>query len=328
MNRHALGLILVTLAAIGWSVSGVMVKNLPHVGDMALTGWRSIFTTLVFWVALSWAAGGTGAAGRALFRALATRVVWAQGLSYAVMLVCFIKATVMTTAANAILLQYTAPLWVALLSWPLLGERVRPREWVTLAGCLVGMVCFFAEKLSASGFWGNVVAVVSGVACGLNMLFIRMMSRVEAPATPDATPPSSGAARTTSEGMTRALPAVILGNILAVAACAPWMGVATEWNSFTWGMIALMGIVQLGIPYVLFMLGMSMVSAVEGVLFAMLEAILNPIWTALGAGEVPSRAALIGGALILASVTVYGVSRARAESRETTAHAHSAGTPT
>jgi len=101
--------------------------------------------------------------------------------------------------------------------------------------------------------------------------------------------------------------AVMAGNLVTVLFCLPWMGGALEFPGSTWLALLFLGTIQLGSAYVLFIVAISRVTAVEGVLLATSEAVFNPIWTMLGTGETPSLAALMGGLLILVSITSYGL---------------------
>ncbi|NLI75528.1 MAG: EamA family transporter [Candidatus Riflebacteria bacterium] len=388
MTDHTRGLLMVLTAATLWSSSGICVKLLPEVGPMLITGWRSVFT-LAWLVALFvWLHGSPVAAGAAFRGRLLRPAIWGSAVAYALMLVFFIAATRLTTAANAIFLQYTAPLHVALLSWPILGERLRPRDWLPLGGCILGMVLFFGEKLEGSGLLGNVLGIVSGVACGANAVFLRLLSRAEPPVptapsightqptepsgqpaafpkapagparptpAPDAAgtmvppladqgdiapdggweacglppgPPTRTTTRTTGSGpgpagdslshpprdhfsgLRRALPAILLGNALTVLICLPWMAASLP-TPFVLLVLAGMGFFQLGIPYSLFMVGLTHVTALEAMVLGMVEAVLNPVWTALGTSERPSLPAVAGGLLILASILVFTLFRSR-----------------
>ena len=345
MTPLARGRLLVVAAAVFWSFSGVGVKCLPQLDPLVFTGWRSLFALPLLLAALWWEAGSPRSAGAMISDGLRRPATWGSGLAYAGMLMLFITATWMTTAANAILLQYTAPLWVALLAWPMLGEPVRGREWAALAGCLAGMAMFFGDRVSADGRTGNILAVLSGICCGLNALFLRKLSRAQeldqAPppeppggvgplasshavplleptsASPEFVPPLEPPDAAGATGLAASLPAVILGNLLVIVFSSPWMIPGTPADPRVWLVLAALGLLQLGLPYVLFSLGIRLVSAVEGILLATLEAILNPVWTAIGVGELPSPIALLGGVVILVSVTAYGLTHQGTESETT-----------
>lgn len=294
---RGVGVLLVLMAALLWSSSGVCVKSMPGVNPLLITGYRSIFTLLVMVTYYVFACGSLAQAAQTARRAFTFRSAWGSALCYSLMLVLFISATRYTTAANAILLQYAAPLYVALLSVPLLGEAVRPKEWLALLGCLIGILLFFGEQLTIEGWWGNILGVLSGIACAMNAVFMRSLSKVTI---------KSDAAPDNVRRVSLAFPAVILGNILTIFICLPWMIDLAGISTFYWKILVFMGLFQLGLPYTLFTLGIARLGALEVVILAMVEAVLNPVWVAIFTGETPSLTAIFGGALILGSIGIYG----------------------
>lgn len=290
-SRHLAGIGLVLGAATLWSFSGLGVKVLAQMDALSITGYRSLFACPVLVLAFIYSSRGSLLGD--LRSILSQKAVWASALSYAIMLMLFISSNRLTTSANAILLQYTSPLYVALLSWPILKERIRLPEWIALAVCFLGMCFFFAEKLSASGMLGNTLAVISGVFCALNCLFLRLAARNNQ---------SLG-----GENSSKApLLAMVLGNLLTCIFCLPWMLDSFPQGAFAWTAILLLGFFQLGLAFVLFTAGIARVSAIEGVLLGLFEALLNPIWVALAVQEFPSRMAVLGGLLIFASLLTFG----------------------
>lgn len=280
---------------------------------MVITGFRSMFAMPILALFFYRRSGRNAGVKAALGNAVAHREIWFVAVSYALMLIFFVSATRLTTAANAILLQYTAPIFVALFSWPILGEPVRGREWAAIVGCFMGVAFFFGEKVSLSGWWGNGIAIFSGVACAFDMIFLRMLARVDSMTNdgiPHMTAPNVSPAADDLRGKMRAgghtFLAVLFGNALTVLLCLPWMATSFPNDGFSWLIIGLLGVFQLGLSFIFFNIGIQWVTAIEGVLLATLEAVLNPLWTALGAGERPSVAALLGGTLLLASVVFYG----------------------
>jgi len=297
VSERGTGILLVLAAAFFWSFSGVCVKSMPGVSPLLITGYRSVFTFMVMFGYFAYASGSLNSARQTARHAMGYRRTWGSALCYSLMLVLFISATRYTTAANAILLQYAAPMYVALLSVPLLGEPVRPKEWLALLGSLLGVLLFFGEQLSTEGLFGNVLGALSGVACAFNAVFMRSLSKV---AGKGAFVAASG------KDVSLAFPAVILGNILTILICLPWMIEVSELTSFHWGILLFMGFIQLGLPYTLFTIGISRLDAVEGTILAMAEAVLNPVWVAMFNGEIPSTMAIFGGTLILISIGTYG----------------------
>ncbi|MBF0408569.1 MAG: DMT family transporter [Candidatus Riflebacteria bacterium] len=303
MKKHTLGVILVLVAAFLWSFSGVAVKRLPGLDSISISGYRSVFTIPVLLISMIVFSGGLKGIFKLSAAAFIRPVVWSSAACYAGTLILFISATKYTTAANAIFLQYTAPVYAAILSWPITREKVQYRDWIALSVCLAGMAFFFRDGLTTEGLKGNVLGILSGITWALNAIFLRIMNKKvsqEETAQDESSEDKSGLSLT--------LPAVLLGNFLVVVLCLPGMSNSVFPEKRELLILAMMGIFQIGIPYILFIVGIAWVTAVEGIIIATLEAILNPIWAALGANEIPSPSAIAGGLIILVSVTFYGIS--------------------
>ena len=284
-------------AAVLWSTGGVGIKSVD-LPPMALAGWRGLCALPVLLGMGVGRARAHAPEGIAWRRAASSPAAWMGALSYTLMVICFVVATKLTTAADAIFIQYTSPVYVALLSWPLLRERVTWRDGVACAGVLAGMVLFFREGLSASARIGNVVAVVSSFgAAGLPLALRADQRRFALAGSP------GGAAMS---------PSLIIaaGDVLAVALCAPAMIAAGPPPPAALGVLALLGIGQIGLPYVLYGLAVPRLTAMEGALLPTLEPILNPVWVALFTAEIPGLLAIIGGACVLGSVLFRAVGTA------------------
>jgi drug/metabolite transporter (DMT)-like permease len=250
--------------AVLWSFGGVLIKWVSW-NPLAIAGTRSLialpFLLLLFPKRrITWSGAQIGGAA-----------------GYAATVILFVSATKLTTAANAILLQYTAPLLVAAASGLLLGERVRWFDWLAIAVACGGMVLFFVDKVAAGNYWGNIVAILSGVAFATMILFLRKEK--------DGDP----------------LASVVLGNALTVLLCLPFM-FHPPLRASDWTGLALLGIFQIGLSYVLYTEAIKHVTALEGILVPMIEPVLNPVWVLLFLGERPGRFAVIGGVVVVAAV--------------------------
>lgn len=308
MNERLRGVLFVLGAAIAWSAGGLGVK-LIDAPALAIAGFRSLFAALVLAFALADVARRTGLTTGAALRALARRrLLWGAALGYALMVVSFVIATKLTTAANAILIQYSAPVYVALLSWPVLRERLRWWDWLAVCGCIAGMVLFFSDRVSSSGRLGDMVAVGSSFGFASLPLLLRLdQRRVEAD--PLADRRLAGLAP---------LFACLLGNAIAVVVCAPWMLTQAPASAASWAVLVPLGVLQIGVAYVLYSAGVRRLRAVESTLVCTLEPILSPLWVVLGTGERPTANAIAGGALIVAAVTAQGVIAAARPARAAT----------
>ena len=201
-------------------------------------------------------------------------------IGYAGCTVTFCIATKLTTAANAILLQYTAPIWIALFGAWFLGERANAADWWAIVFVLGGMALFFADNLDVTAVLGNSIGALSGI-CFAGMTI---------------------ALRKQKDGS--AVESIILGNLLAFVVGLPWILRAPALSVNGWGALILLGVVQLGVSYWLYARAIKHVTALEAVLIPVIEPILNPVWVLLMIGERPSKLALIGGVIVLSAVTV------------------------
>ena len=224
------------------------------------------------------------------------------------MVICFVVATKLTTAADAIFIQYTSPVYVALLSWPLLRERVTWRDGVACVGVLVGMVLFFREGLSARAQVGNPVAVVSSFGAAGLPLALRADQR-----------------RSPHAASWRAAPRVALARHRRWATSRRVLLCPRRWwrtrrrTRARWVILAAArpGADRLALR-ALWPRRCRGSRRVEGALLPTLEPILNPVWVALGTGEIPGAVALVGGGLVLGSVLLQalgGASGAQAAGR-------------
>ncbi|MFN0120224.1 MAG: DMT family transporter [Blastocatellia bacterium] len=272
-QTHRRAVLYLVCAAILWSTAGLLIKLIQW-QPFAIAGMRSAVAALLLWAYVrrprfTWSAAQIGGA-----------------VAYAGTVVLFGVANKNTTAANAILLQYTAPIYIALFSSWFLGERVRPLDWATIGLVLVGLALFLLDGLDSGNWYGDGLAMGSAVCFAALILFLRKQ-KDEAP-----------------------LESVILGNILAALIGLPFMfGPVPDLKSWL-GMI-LLGSLQLGLSYLLYVKGIQHVTALEGVLVPVIEPLLNPLWVLLLLGEKPSAMALTGGLIVLGAVLARGIINSR-----------------
>ena len=268
MTRR-LAVVYILITVVLWSTSGVLIKLLPW-NALAISGVRSGITALVIWAYLrhpkfTWSGPQVGGA-----------------VTLALTQMLFIAATQMTTAANAIFLQYSAPVFVALFGSWYLGERARPSDWLAMGAILAGMALFLADGFTTGGLLGSVMAIISGVTMAWMILFIRKQK--------DGSPAETA----------------LLGNMLGAVVGLPFavLAIVDGPPLGTQGIYIMLflGIFQLGIPYILYVQASRVLDAVESTLLLTLEPILNPIWVFLVIGESPSHLAVLGGSIVLATV--------------------------
>jgi drug/metabolite transporter (DMT)-like permease len=205
--------------------------------------------------------------------------------AYAATVISFVIATRYTTAVNAIVIQYTAPLWVVLLSPLLLCEKPMAADWLAVAGILAGMLFLVTDPFHHGRYTGEAIALISGVTYGLLVIIMRKKRAAE-PRYP-----------------------ALLGNLLTALVSIPFIVHDGNYQTVAHKLPLLMamGFFQLGLPYVLFAWAVSRVSATRAVLTSSIEPILNPVWAFLLVGERPTTAMFIGGAIIIGTVTLRNV---------------------
>ena len=294
-GSRGVGVALVLAAAVLWSTGGIGIKSLSG-SPLAIAGWRGLFALPVLSGMVFVRARGRGSAVQIPLR---KPWAWIGAASYAVMVICYVVATRRTTAANAIFIQYTSSAYVALLSWPLLRERVSRMDAIACIGVLLGMVLFFCESLSAEARIGNLVAVVSSFGATGLPLALRADQRA-----------LSRAGDLRAAAVSPAL-MIALGNLMAVLLCVPAMRASPPVDARSWSLLAALGLGQIALPYILYGLAIPRLTALEGTLVPALEPILNPVWVALGTGEKPGPLAMVGGGFVLGSVLLQAVAGRR-----------------
>jgi drug/metabolite transporter, DME family len=265
----------VLAAAVLFSTGGAAIKWI-ELGAFEVAGLRSAVAAVALGILLPQARRG-----------LCLRLMPAA-LAYAATLILFVLATKLTTAAAAIFLQSTAPIWVLLLSGPLLGERISRRELPLVGLATLGLLLVFLGSrdpavTAPQPLLGNTLALAAGLSYGLMIMAMRRLARD--PGQPD-----------------RSLSAMVLGNILAFAACLPFSWPFSEVTLGDAAAIGYLGLVQIGVAYLLFTRGLRSLRSLEVSLLVLLEPVLNPLWTWLLHAERPSSLAMLGGAVMIAAL--------------------------
>ncbi len=270
-SRHVKATALLFLTALLWSLGGLLIKKVDwQVNPLAVSGMRSAFALPVLLILLR--------RGNLTFST--TQIGGA--VSYASTVLFFVVATKMTTAANAILLQYSAPVFVAIFGWMFLKERVTKFDWITIAVTLSGMSLFFLDELTDENLAGNFYGILSGLSFACMFLFMRKQKH-DAP-----------------------VGSIFLGNILAALVGLPFMFEAAP-DPASWLCLATLGVFQLGLSYVLYSIAIKHVTALEAIMITAVEPILNPVWVTLFTKETPGRWAIFGGAAVVLSVIVRSI---------------------
>lgn len=270
MSSKSKAIILLICTAILWSKGGFLIKFINW-HPVAIAGGRSIIAALIMWAYVK-----------------KPKFTWSNiqimgAVAYALTVILFVIANKLTTAANTILLQYTGPIYVALFSYWFLKEKITAIDWITILTVILGMTLFFIEKLSPDGILGNFIAILAGIAFAGLALCLRKQK--------DGSP----------------LESLILGNILTGIIGLPFIidsGIPSQQSIIA---LLVLGIFQLGLPYILYSKAIKHVSALDAVLIPVLEPILNPLWVFLLLGESIGMWPMIGGAIIIVAITTRSI---------------------
>lgn len=261
------GRLLILLAAVLWSFAGVFIKSL-ELHPLVITFYRSFFASLFFFL-------------------FVTRSGWEVSVpllvsvtSYTAAISFFVWANKLTTAANAIILQYTAPIFVFLFVRLFFREPIAKSNLLTLFFGMVGIVIIFAGSWAEQDLQGVTVAAFSGFLFSIYMVNLRFLKGFN--------------------------PFVLTfaNNLVCSLALLPLAASQLALSVDQILALAVMGVVQLGIPYYLFSKGLQSISVQEASLIVLIEPVLNPVWVALVVGEVPSAHTLAGGGVILFSLVL------------------------
>ena len=253
------------LAAALWSLAGIFIKFLS-LPPLTIVFYRSLFASLFF----------------AFFirRSIAAPriALLVSTLAYTAAISAFVSANKITTAANAIALQYTAPMFVFVIVHFLFGERITGSSWISLVLGMLGIAVICVGSAGQPDTAGVMIALFSGLLFSIYMVSLRFLKEFN-PGT-----------------------LTFLNNLVCCLILLPLVASELSLSSQEGWIVAVMGIVQLGIPYWLFSKGLEQISVQEASLIVLIEPVLNPIWVALIVGELPSRATIIGGICIVGSL--------------------------
>ena len=271
------GLLLMTMAGLCWSTGGILVRSVTITNAWEIVFWRALFMALFISIFLIARYGNRTVSYIAAvgFPGLCAGALLASSFFL------FILSVMRTTVANSLILMSTAPFVAALFGRIFLNEYVPRRTVIAMTVGLAGMAMMFADALGSSGaLSGNLLACGVPVTFAANVILIRKMGA--------------------SVDM---VPTVLLAGLIAVLIALPvgWP-LTASWHDV--GVLAVMGVVQLGLGCLLLTLAAPHISAAEIGLLSLLETTLGPVWVWLGIGERPSDAALLGGVVVLSSLLV------------------------
>ena len=265
LSEHQKGLLFVFIAAFLWSSGGLFVK-LITLSPMQISFFRCIIAAITFVI---------------IFRNRVLRfnkLTLLNSFFYACVLISFVISTKLTTAANAIFLQSTAPIYVLIFEPLINNTRYKKINVFTIAVCFAGMILFFVGKIDPGHLEGNLVALFSGLSFAAFFLGMKKNDHKFQQSS------------------------IFFGNVLVAIICIPFLFSLQVLTLTNFWMVAFLGVFQIAIAYAFFASGLKRIIAVEASIISMIEPVFNPVWVYLGYGEVPSITAILGGLIILGAI--------------------------
>jgi drug/metabolite transporter, DME family len=307
-HKSTSSVLYVLAAVLIWSTGGMLIK-LTSLDAYQVTFFRSLLAAVT--VLLVTRKNGLRINA---FGILASTI-------YAALLFLFVWATKHGTAANAIFLQYTAPIYILILAPFIIGEKFHFKDLITVVFCIAGMSLFFVGKLDISAYQANIAALASGIFLGLYIMLLRHPRVI---GSGSGSPPyEGGVAAVSADGVVLSsdIPpsalrtphslnpviTVIYGNFLLALATAPFgITAIPTMTALDWFAVTFLGVIQIGIAYILFIKGVTTgTRPLDASIIGFIEPLLNPVWVFLILGEQPSSWALLGGAIIIATVAAH-----------------------
>lgn len=275
------GMLLILTCTLMWSISGILIKSIPW-NAAVIAGFRSLVAgaVMALYIRLS------GLAFRIDKTALR------GGALMSMMFLSFTLANKLTTAANAIVIQSSAPVFVLLHNVVIKGRRARGLDVLTVLLTITGIAIFFFDRMDGGHLLGNLTALASGVLLAATYIV------------------TCGAKKQSC------MNGILLAHGITACIGIPMALVfETQATGAAIGGILLLGVIQLGIPYVLYGLAVQACPPLACSLIGMMEAVFNPIWVFLFSGEAPSALALFGGGLVLLTIAFWAVMSERTSRR-------------
>ncbi len=266
------------LASVFWSIAGLFIKQITW-HPLAIAGFRSLISGLFLFVFID----------KKQMRL--NKTILLGGLMYTLVAGLFVAANKLTTTTNAILLQFTAPIWVVVICVLFLRKRFCLKDITAVLAVAAGMVLFFLGDLEVGNILGNVLAICAGVALAVMLLIMRKADDVDPLLVP------------------------VVGNFMLFAFTLPFIALfppsPTHANVVN---ILVLGILQLGMGYLLFSVAVPYVSTLEASLIMVIEPLMSPVWVFLFLGEAPTLYSIIGGVIVVLTVFTYQIGGLKSES--------------
>ena len=261
---------MITCAAL-WSIAGIFIKLIPW-NSFAISALRSLFAGITIFIYIK----------LKRYKLTFNRLTLTGGILLGSVYTAFVAANKLTTAANAIVLQFTAPLFIVIFSAVFFRQKIKRNDLIAVLCTLAGISMFFFDKLEGGYMAGNFVAILAGAFMGGMYMAI-------------------GEAKCSER-----FSALFIGQMTAFIIGLPFI-IATkpDLTGLPVLYIIILGVLQLGIPYILYGKASEYCPPLACSLLGAVEPLLNPVWVLLFDGERPGVFSLIGGVIVIASVTLW-----------------------
>ncbi len=274
-NEKKTGVVLMVLAAVCFSLGGLLIKFIPW-NPFAINGTRNVVACLVIGAYI-----------------LLTKHRLKFNFTVLMGAVCmfgvttlFTVANKMTTAGNAIILQYTAPVWIIILMYLFFKKRPDKLECVTIFVAISGILCFFLDSLSAGNMIGNMIAVISGIFYA-GVFMLNAFEKGDA------------------------LSSMFFGQLFSAVLLGYRVVNETDFSLRTIMAILILGAVQVGLAYIFFSYGTKLTDPVTASIIGAIEPILNPTLVAVFYGEHLSGFSIVGAIIVCTAVLYYNIGKNR-----------------
>ena len=272
-KQQRIAIIQMLACAALWSIAGIFIK-LINLHPLAIAGLRGVFAAVTVGVYMLVTKQ----------RLVLTKSVLRCAFFLTATFFCFVSANKLTTAANAIVLQFTSPIFIMIISAVLFRQKFKPSDYMTALLTFAGVAVFFVGGLHQGHLSGDLIAVLAGVF--MAGMFISV-SRTDA-----------------SEKMS----GLFFGQVLTALVGIPFLFLTKGTVTVTSAVyIVILGVVQIGIPYILMALATNHCPPLALSLIGALEPLLNPVWVLIFTGERPGWYALVGGVIVIGAVTAQCV---------------------
>ena len=271
MKKQHVAMLEMLLCACLWSIAGLFIKMVPW-NPLVIAGFRSLFSALTVLVYMA-------VTKQKIF---INKSIMKSAFFLAATFLCFVGANKLTTSANAIVLQFTAPVFIMLFGAIFRKERFCKADIITVVLTLCGITLFAIDGISGGRAWGNLVGLMAG-------FFM------------------AGMYITVGDGQgPERMNGLLFGHLLTALVGLPFM-IPTQpvFSAKAMGAVIILGVVQLGIPYILLALASEHCPPLACSLISAAEPLLNPVWVAIFAKEYPSPLALTGGVIVITVITIW-----------------------